>query len=267
VGKNLLIKKEKKMLKFSVCIEALYNKFPFVERIDKVAAVGMKYFEFWGWGNKDIDAIKAAKDKQGLEVAIFGADSGGPIVDPANRVKIADGMKKSAAVAHKLGCKRLILTTGNEIEGVSRADQHRSIVDGLKVAARVMEDEGLILCLEPLNILVNHKGYYLATSDEAFQIVDEVGSPNIKILYDIYHQQITEGNLIDTINANIDKIGHFHFADVPGRHEPGTGEINYKNVFKSISETNYQAFLGTEYWPIGSDDESLKHILEMTKDM
>lgn len=255
------------MLNFSVCIEALYNKFPFLERIDKVAAIGIDAFEFWGWGNKDIDGIKSAKDKYGLKVAIFGADSGGPLVDPANRGKIAEGMKKSAEVAHKLDCGRLIVTTGNEIAGVSRDAQHQSIVDGLKIAAKVMEDEGLILCVEPLNILVNHKGYYLATSAEGFQILDEVGSPNVKLLYDIYHQQITEGNLIDTINANIDKIGHFHFADVPGRHEPGTGEINYKNVFKSISETNYDAFLGTEYWPIGSDDDSLKAIIEMTKGM
>ena len=255
------------MIKLSPCIEALYNKLPYIERIEKSAAIGMKAFEFWGWGGKDIDAFKAAKDKFGLEVATFGSDAGGPLVDPANRSKIADGMKKSAEIAHKLNCKSLIVTTGNEIPGVSREAQHQSLVDGLKVAAKVMEDEGLTLCLEPLNILVNHKGYYLATSAEGFQILDEVGSPNVKLLYDIYHQQITEGNLIDTITANIDKIGHFHLADVPGRHEPGTGEINYKNVFKSIAGTNYQGFLGTEYWPIGSDDDSLKALLELTKGM
>ncbi len=256
------------MIKFSVCIEALYGKIPtYVERIEKVANVGMKAFEFWGFGNKDIDAIKSAKDKYGLEVATFGADVGGPLVDPANRNKIVDGLKKSAEIAHKLDCKSLIVTTGNEIPGVSRDEQHKSIVDGLKIAAKVMEDEGLTLCLEPLNILVNHKGYYLYTSSEAFQIIDEVGSPNIKILYDIYHQQITEGNLIATITANIEKIGHFHLADVPGRHEPGTGEINYRNVFKSISQTGYDKFVGLEYWPIGSDDDSLKMLLDMTKDL
>lgn len=256
------------MIKFSVCIEALYGKIPtYVERIEKVANVGMKAFEFWGFGNKDIDAIKSAKDKYGLEVATFGADVGGPLVDPANRNKIVDGLKKSAEIAHKLDCKSLIVTTGNEILGVSRDEQHKSIVDGLKIAAKVMEDEGLTLCLEPLNILVNHKGYYLYTSSEAFQIIDEVGSPNIKILYDIYHQQITEGNLIATITANIEKIGHFHLADVPGRHEPGTGEINYRNVFKSISQTGYDKFVGLEYWPIGSDDDSLKMLLDMTKDL
>lgn len=255
------------MIRFSACIEALYRNVPFVERIEKVAAVGLKAFEFWGWGNKDIEAIKAAKDKFGLQVATFGADVGGALVDPANRAKLPDGLKKSIEVAKKLDTKRLLVTTGNEIQGVRRGDQHQSIVDGLKVAAKIVEDAGITLCLEPLNILVNHKGYYLATSEEGFQIIDEVGSPNVKLLFDIYHQQITEGNLIANITASIGKISHFHVADVPGRHEPGTGEINYKNVFKAISESGYDGFVGLEYWPVGSDDDSLKALLDMTKDL
>jgi hydroxypyruvate isomerase len=97
--------------------------------------------------------------------------------------------------------------------------------------------------------------------------VDQVGSPNVKLLYDIYHQQITEGNLIATITANIDKISHFHVADVPGRHEPGSGEINYKNVFKSISEAGYDGFVGLEFWPECPDDDALKMLLDMTADM
>jgi len=262
------------MIKFSACIEALYKNAPFIERIDKVAAVGwqssgssLKAFEFWGWGNKDIDAIKAAKDNFGLTIATFGADVGGALVDPANRAKLPDALKRSIEVAHKLDCKRLLVTTGNEIQGVSREAQHQSIVDGLKVAAGIVEAEGITLCLEPLNILVNHKGYYLYTSAEGFQIIDEVGSPNVKLLFDIYHQQITEGNLIANITANVDKISHFHLADVPGRHEPGTGEINYKNVFKAISGTGYDGFVGLEYWPLGSDDDSLKALLKMTAEL
>lgn len=255
------------MIKFSACIEALYQNVPFIERIEKVAAVGMKAFEFWGWGNKDIDGIKAAKDKFGLEVATFGADVGGALVDPSNRIKLPDGLKRSIEVAHKLNCNRLLVTTGNEIQDVRRGHQHQSIADGLKAAAKIVEAEGITLCLEPLNILVNHKGYYLYTSAEGFQIIDEVGSPNVKLLYDIYHQQITEGNLIATIKANIDKISHFHVADVPGRHEPGTGEINYKNVFKGISEAGYDGFVGLEFWPVCPDDDALKALLEMTADM
>jgi hydroxypyruvate isomerase len=255
------------MIKFSVCIEALYKDVPFIERIDRVAAVGMKAFEFWGWGNKDIDAIKAAKDKAGIEVATFGANVGGALVDPANRSKLPDALKQSVEVAQKLDCKRMLVTTGNEIAGVRRGAQHQSIVDGLKMAAEILEPAGITLSLEPLNILVNHKGYYLYTSMEGFQIVDQVGSPSLGLLYDIYHQQITEGNLIATITDNIDKIAHFHVADVPGRHEPGTGEINYKNVFKSISESGYDGFVGLEFWPAGSDDDALKMLLDMTADM
>ncbi len=255
------------MINFSACIEALYKDVPFVERIEKVAAVGMKAFEFWGWGNKDIDAIKAAKDKCGLEVATFGADVGGALVDPSNRDKLPEALKKSVEVAHKLDCKRMLVTTGNEIEGVRRGNQHQSIVDGLKVAAEILEDEGITFSLEPLNVLVNHKGYYLYTSEEGFQIVDQVGSANVGLLFDIYHQQITEGNLIANITASIDKITHFHVADVPGRHEPGTGEINYRNVFKSISEAGYEGFVGLEFWPEGPDDDALKMLLEMTADL
>ena len=255
------------MIKFSACIEALYKDVPFVDRIEKVAAVWMKAFEFWGWGNKDIDAIKAAKDKFGLEVATFGANVGGPLVDPSNRGKLPETLKQSVEVAHKLDCKRMLVTTGNEIEGVRRGAQHQSIVDGLKVASKIVEDAGITLCLEPLNVLVNHKGYYLYSSAEGFRIVEEVGSPSVGLLYDIYHQQITEGNLIATITANIEKITHFHVADVPGRHEPGSGEINYKNVFKSISESGYDGFVGLEFWPVCPDDDALKMLLDMTADM
>lgn len=256
------------MIRFSVCIEALYNKIPsYVDRIERVYNIGMKAFEFWGWGNKDIKSIKSAKDKFGLEVAIFGADIGGPLVNPPNPDRIKEHLKRSAEVAHELDCQSLIVTTGNEIQGVSRDIQHRNIVDCLKVAAEVMEEEKLTLCLEPLNVLVDHKGYYLYSSVEAFKIIDEVGSEYVKVLYDIYHQQITEGNLIATITSNISKIGHFHLADVPGRHEPGTGEINYRNVFRSIAQSGYKRFVGLEYWPIGSDDESLKALLEMTADL
>jgi len=255
------------MIKYSACIEALYRDVPFVDRIEKVAAVGMKAFEFWGWGNKDIDAVKAAKDEFGLKVATFGADVGGPLVDPSNRDKLPEGLKRSVEVAHKLDCKRLLVTTGNEIQGVRRGEQHQSIVDGLRMAAEIVEAGGVTLCLEPLNVLVNHKGYYLYTSAEGFQIVEQVDSPNVRLLYDIYHQQITEGNLIATISANISKIAHFHVADVPGRHEPGTGEINYRNVFKSISESGYDGFVGLEFWPECPDDDALRALLDMAADI
>lgn len=251
------------MVRLSCCIEALFNKIPYPERIKKSAKLGVPAFEFWGWSNKDLDEIKKAQDEAGIQLATFSCESGGPLVDPNCRDNLVEGTKRSIETAKKLDCQRLLITTGNEIQGVSRAAQHKSIVDGLKAIAGLLEDAGIIITLEPLNILVNHKGYYLYTSEEGFEIIGEVGSPNVKLLYDIYHQQITEGNLIDTITANINKIGHFHMADVPGRHEPGTGEINYKNVFKAISETDYDGFVGMEFWPVAPDDEAVKITVDL----
>lgn len=252
------------MIKLSGCIEALYTDLPIPDRVKKLADAGVAAFEFWGWSNKDLDEIKQAKDEFGIPVATFSCEMPS-LVDASNQSKWSESAEKSIEAAKKLDCNRLLLTTGNELEDVTRAEQHESIVNALKSVAKLLEDAGIILTLEPLNILVNHPGYYLYSSAEGFEILDEVGSPNIKLLYDIYHQQITEGNLIATIEANIEKIGHFHVADVPGRHEPGTGEINYRNVFKAISESSYDGYVGLEFWPSGSVNEAVKSVVELSQ--
>jgi len=225
--------------------------------------MGIPAFEFWGWDNKDLDAIDEAKEKAGLAVASCVGSGGGVLVDPTQRAAFVEGVGKSIEVAHQLDCKTLIITTGNELVDVSREDQHASIVEGLKQAAPLAASGKVTLALEPLNILVNHKGYYLSTSAEGFQILEEVGSPHVKLLYDIYHQQITEGNLIANIEAGIQSIGHFHVADVPGRHEPGTGEINYRNVFKKIEALGYKDYVGLEYTPQKEAGETLKHVMAL----
>jgi hydroxypyruvate isomerase len=157
----------------------------------------------------------------------YGTDSGFK-----HEKRIPRGIKDSIEVAQKLECSTLLVTTGNEIVGVPRKTQHENIVESLREAAELAENADITLVSEPLNILVDHKGYYLHSSGEGFDILREVDSPNVKLLYDIYHQEITEGNLIDPITKIIDLIGHFHVGDVPGRHEPGTGEINYASVFR-----------------------------------
>jgi len=253
------------MIALSGCAEALFTKLPFVERIQAIADLGLRAFEFWGYANKDIDAIVAAQKKTGLAVSSISCNTGGALVDPANRAEFAPAAAESIKVAERLACKTLIVTVGQERPGVSRAEQHRSVVDGIRSIVGMVEDAGVTLVIEPLNVLVNHKGYYLATTAEGVQMVDEIGSPNVKLLYDIYHQQITEGNLIDTIRANIAKIGHFHMADVPGRHEPGTGEINYRQVFKAIAESGYSGYIGLELWPTKPEVEALAETIAWGK--
>ena len=246
----------------------IFTELPFLERIGAVADSGFEAFEFWGWRNKDVDAILRSKKEHGLAISSLSVDPGGRIVDYSTKDVFIKGLRDSIEVAHKLGCERLIVTTGNEMIGVPRVVQHQNIVKILKEAAKLAENANVTLVLEPLNVLVDHKGYYLYSSGEGFEILREVDSPNIKLLYDIYHQQITEGNLIDTITKNIKLIGHFHAADVPGRHEFGTGEINYSNVLKRIDELGYGGFVGLEFMPLVESREALRavrRVLESTK--
>ena len=124
----------------------------------------------------------------------------------------------------------------------------------------MLEDAGVTLVIEPLNELVNHAGYYLIRSDEAFQIIDEVGSPRVKVVFDIYHQQISEGHVINNITKNIDKIAHFHAAGNPGRHELTIGELHYPSIFQVIQNTDYTGYVGLEYWPINDPLAGLKEV-------
>jgi len=249
--------------RLSACIEALFTGKPFEERLDAVKAAGLGAYEFWGWRGKNLDALAKKGKELGLEAACFSCDTGGALVSRGSKERFLPALRDSIAAAKKLGTGRLIATVGNEVKDVPRAEQHKSIVEAVKAGAPLLEDAGMTLVLEPLNVLVNHRGYYLATSQEGFQIVDEVGSPNVKLLFDIYHQQITEGNLIANITASISKIGHFHVADVPGRGEPGTGEINYLNVFKAIVKAGYTGFLGLEMWPRGNHDAATKEVMKI----
>jgi len=245
------------MVRLSVCIEMIFRELPFMDRIGAVADAGFPAFEFWGWRSKDVKAILKKKQDHGLAVSSFGVDPSARIIDYGTRNEFIKGVGDSVETARKLECSRLIVTTGNEIKGVPRETQHQNIVKSLKEAAKLVEKTDVMLVLEPLNILVDHKGYFLYSSSEGFEILREVDSPNVKLLYDIYHQQITEGNLIATITENIGSIGHFHSADVPGRHEFGTGEINYANVLKKIDELGYDGFVGLEFMPLADSKEAL----------
>jgi hydroxypyruvate isomerase len=239
----------------------------FAARIPRVAALGYKVFEFWGWWNKDLDAVEKAAKDSGLDVSVccvqtaFTGDTASMLL-PAGKAPFVEAVKDCIRIGPRLNCKRFIVTTGNELAGVPRAAQHKACVDAFKAAAPVAEDAGVTLVLEPLNLLVDHKGYFLSTSAEGFAIVNEAGSPAVKLLFDIYHQQITEGNLTRNICDNIDQIGHFHVANNPGRHEPALGEINYAYVFSRIAATRYNHYVGLEFSPSNAakTDEILRDV-------
>jgi hydroxypyruvate isomerase len=253
------------MVKLSVCIEMFWKGLPEEEKIKKVKNLGFSAFEFWGWKNKDIEKIKKTKEETGLTLSTFCFEPNGVFTtDDLSIKELIKGAKETAKIVRILNCKKLIVTTGNIVYGESYEITRRRVIKRLKEIVKIAEDEDFILLLEPLNPIVNHKGYFLAKTIEAVDILEEINSKNLKILYDIYHQQITEGNIISTIKKFISYIGHFHTAGVPGRHELIGGELDYRKIFEIIDKTGYNGFIGLEFSPTKEDDEVLKETLNLT---
>ncbi|WP_226482778.1 hydroxypyruvate isomerase family protein [Natrinema amylolyticum] len=247
------------MPKISVCVEMVYDDEPFHERISRAAEVGADAVEFWDWRGKDLDRIESAAADAGIP--IIGCVAGGTLTDPDAADDAVETIRESIETAADLGIPSLIATTGPDQEGLDRPTQHDAIVDVLSRVAPDAEAAGVTIVLEPLNAAVDHPDYYLETSAEGYEIIDAVDSPNVRLLYDVYHQQITEGDVIRNITENIDRIGHFHVAAVPGRHDPGTGELDYETIFAAIDETGYDGYVGCEFSPIGDSDEAMATVL------
>jgi len=250
--------------KLSVRVEPLFPNLPLARQIEKVAEAGYQGFEFGNWRDADAASITKLKNKLHLECACIVGNRGvNPkgmgLCDPAEREGFLAEIKASTEAAKRFETTRLVVLSGFKLPGVPRERQHASIVEGLKRAHDLVAKQQVTLIVEPINTLAkieplnphgdNHANYYLDRTPEAFDIVRKVASPFVKILYDVYHVQIMEGNLIETIRNNIRAIAHFHVGDVPGRHEPGTGEIHYRNVFKAIRETGFRDFVAMEYVP------------------
>ena len=237
------------MIRYSVCAPALFPRVPLCEAVKSIAPTGAKHYEFWGWQGVDLDELFAVQEDTGVTATAM-CTLFEPLTVPEKRNAYIDGLKLTIAAARKLGIRTLISQVGADQPGVSHALQHASIVDGLKACAPIVEDSGMTLTIEPLNTLVDHKGYFLESSKEAFDIVDEVGSENVKVLFDVYHQQITEGNVLSNLLTGLSKIGHIHIAGNPGRHEPYTCcELNYGYIINQLKKAGYSGAIGLEYMP------------------
>jgi hydroxypyruvate isomerase len=232
-------------LKYSLCIgaypgkDALYH----LEKIKEHGFHGLEYYAWWELEN----IAQLASEQERIGVGIIGTCARHfNLVDPAYREQYVDGIRQTIEACKKLNIPSIITQTGNERAGVQRELQLQAMIETLKQCIPILEDAGVVLEVEPLNGLVNHAGHFLQRSDEAVKVIDEVGSPNVKLVFDVYHQQITEGNVIRNATAYVERIHHYHIADNPGRKQPGTGELNYTNILKSIQETGFDGFVGLE---------------------
>ena len=221
-----------------------------------VASMGYDAVEIYDWRGLDTSAVRAALEECGVEmVSMLVMET--RLTDPAYRDAWLTALREACEAADQLGVRRLITQVGNDT-GAPRAVQHAAIVETLRQAVPVLEQYGVTVMPEPLNVKVDHRGYYLTTAAEAFEIVREVGSPFVKIVYDIYHQQITEGDIIPTVTKNLDSIAHLHSAGHPGRHDLWEGELNYRYIFDAIDKAGYTGACGLEYSSLGDPVEGLE---------
>ena len=236
--------------RFAANVEMWWTKLPFLDRIRAAYDLGFPAVEFWPWRNKDIDAIAKLCRELKLEVAQFTAWGFSPGMNlEKNHEKFVKEIEASCGIAKKLDCKRMTVVGGNDQKGMTQDEMHAQIIAGLKLAAPIAEREKIMLILEPMNIRVDHKGHCLYGSPDAVRICREVDSTHVKINWDLYHMQISEGDLCGRLAEGFDQVGYLQLADHPGRREPGTGEINYARVLRQAHELGYRGLVGVECYP------------------
>ncbi len=250
-------------MRYAACIEWLFAKEApdIADRIRLAAKAGLAGVEFWQWRDKPIDAIKAALDETGLPLVAFVSEPMAPLTDLARHGEYLEGLRQSAAIAHRLGAQVLIAQAGPDIPGRDRAEQRAALIEGLSEAADIIAGSGVVLALEPLNTLIDHPGYFLSSTTEGLDIIDEVGRPEIRLLYDLYHSAVMGEDIAKVLSNRLDRIVHCHLADTPGRHEPGSGGLDWRACVAWLEANGYAGFIGLEYQPTGDTATSLEAVL------
>jgi len=248
----------------SVMLWTLPSAWSFEERLEKGAEAGYRNVELVGeyakWSEDDFRRYNKRRAQLGITFDTTAGLKHG-VGDPRARAAFLADLRAELKIMEKIQCPAVIVMSGDVVPGLAPGAQHASCVEGLKRAAELVEGKGVTLFLENIDLEENPH-YYLWSVPEAFKIVEEVNHPQVKFLYDFYHAQISDGNLIGNLQKNVDKVGLIHIADVPGRHEPGTGEINYENIYKKLLQLGYQHCVAMEYLPTGDVVKSLARCRE-----
>jgi hydroxypyruvate isomerase len=247
------------MIRLSLCIEPILPDLAIEERIRIAAGAGYKAVEFWDPSAHNLAAMSAAAASAGVSFAACTLNEPWTYRLNLPAAPVLSNIGKSIEMAESIGCPTLIGLSGDVI---SRADSQKNILtENLKRAADLLVKSGKTLVIEALNSYVDHKGYYLDSSAVALEIVKCGNCPNVKILFDVYHMQIMEGNITATMTQNAGWIGHVHTAGVPGRQEILSNEVNYRYVLNRFDQAGYDRFIGLEYWPSYDHRRSIKDSL------
>jgi 2-dehydrotetronate isomerase len=250
-------------LKYCVNLSMIYTEYPFLERFAKAALAGFKAVESHFPYEFELKQVKARLESLGLVQVLFNLSPGntsagewGTLSNPQRREYFRQSLNEALEIARFLECARVNVMFGNEIRGVERSAQIDCAVENLAWSAPLAADAGVTLLIEPLNAM-DFPACVLHGPSEAMGIIGQVNHPQVKLQLDVYHAQMTEGNLINSITNCLPNIGHIQIADVPGRHQPGTGKIDYPAIFDLLRKLNYSGFVGLEYRPSNDSDSSL----------
>ena len=253
-------------IKQSVCIPILpQDVMPLEQLLAAIAAIGFPAIEIWERGDDFVDICRTAASCGLQLISMIGHKSlPDGLNNPANHDRIEAELRESVELAVQHGQRALVCFSGNHISGMSEEEAIANTVAGLRRAAPYAEANGIILLLELLNSRVDHHGYQCDNSAWGLAVQRQVDSPNVKLLYDIYHMQIMEGDVLRTITANLDAIGHLHTAGNPGRNElDDTQELNYRGICRVVSDAGYDGYIGHEFRPLGDLVAGLRQAFEL----
>lgn len=251
------------MLTYAPNISWLFKELPFAERPGAVARARFEAFELGFLPPEKMPALLTARDVYGLQIVLFNQDvpgfnerNRGFMAEPALRETFKRKLDEALHFAQQLSAHKVMLCAGAVVPGMPRQAQRECIVENLRYAAPLAADAGVLLTTEMLNSR-DMPGYFINSTVEAIEIIKAVDHPAVKFQFDSYHVQVGEGNLISKLEQNKQWIGHIQFGDVPGRLAPGTGEINFSNLYQAVERIGYTGYIGLEYKSDLPGDEAL----------
>ncbi len=264
------------MPRFSANLNMLFSEVPYMERFAQARAVGFTAVEAGFVAadpvfpyEYDIDAAAADLRRLGLRQVLFNVPVGdrtkgdrGIAAHPARREEFREGVRRAIDAARRLDCRLLNCLVGLRDEAIPYEEQWACLVDNVRTAAGMLEAAGLTLMVEPINTIDLPK-FFLSRSAEVIRLLDEVEATNVRLQYDVYHMQRAEGNIIATLRTLLPRIGHVQIADPPGRNQPGTGELNFATILRTLDDAGFEGYVGLEYKPLGSTRESLLWVTAM----
>ena len=258
------------MPRFAANLTMLFTEVPFLDRFARAAAAGFSAVEFLFPYPYAVGDLRAALDRHRLSLVLHNLPAGdwdagerGIACLPGRTEEFRAGVETAIRYAQALGVPRLNCLVGKTPPGEDPARVHATLVDNVRHAANALDAVGLQLLVEAINPF-DIPGFHLTTTAQVLALLDEVGSPNVRVQYDIYHAQRAEGELAGTLSRHLARIGHVQLADNPGRHEPGTGEINYRFLFAHLDRIGYDGYIGCEYKPAGVTEAGLGWMTALT---